>query len=104
MSAKHKFCTVTHWCLLMHELCDNLATLTAGILHSVVWQSFADISSVLPASITRALAYGTSRMSVNIYETPQCNNSECCHIYTHCHKNLKSNKTYAQKKIKKYIS
>jgi hypothetical protein len=52
---------------------------------------------VLAASIIRATiialmmnAANTSEMSVNFYQTTQCDNPEDSHLHTHHHENLKS--------------
>jgi hypothetical protein len=58
----------------------------------MVWQKCTNVSEVHAASIITLLmeAAGTFGISVNFYQTMQCNKPVDSHLYTPCHENLKS--------------
>jgi hypothetical protein len=74
---------------------DKMREMSSGMLRSVVWQKFIDVSEVLAASIIRAKTLmmetaRTSETSVNVYQTTRCNIPEDSHLHTRRRENLKS--------------
>jgi hypothetical protein len=52
---------------------------------------FTNVSEILASSINSEMeAASTSEILVNYYQTTQCSNPEHSHLYTRCHKNIKS--------------